>query len=63
MVADLEALVDPVTRGHPASLSRWTSKSSTKLTGALREKVHQIAEDTTGKLSRSDSTPGGLAAA
>jgi Rhodopirellula transposase DDE domain len=63
VVADLEALVDPVTRGHPASPSRWTSKSLTKLTGALREKGHQIAEDITGKLSRSDSTPGGLAAA
>jgi hypothetical protein len=52
VVEDLEALVDPATRGDPESPLRWTSKSLAKLTGALRQKGHAIAEDTTGTLLR-----------
>src|SRR6202165_5171856 len=34
LVAALEALIDPVTRGDPMSPLRWTSKSLRTLTGA-----------------------------
>jgi hypothetical protein len=50
VVKDLEALVDPVTRGDPESPLRWTSKSLPKLRGALIEIGHEISESTLGKL-------------
>ena len=37
---DLDALVDPETRGDPESPLRWTCKSARKLAAALREKSH-----------------------
>ena len=46
LTADLEALIKPVTRGDPESPLRWTSKSAAKLTGALREAGHDVAEST-----------------
>jgi hypothetical protein len=33
LLADLEALIDPVTRGDPESPLRWTSKSTRALVG------------------------------
>jgi len=40
LLADLDALVDPETRGDPESPLRWTCKSARKLAAALREKGH-----------------------
>ncbi len=44
--ADLEALIEPATRGDPESPLRWTSKSVTKLTDGLREAGHDVADST-----------------
>ncbi len=46
LTADLEALIKPATRGDPESPLRWTSKSVAKLTGALREAGHDVADST-----------------
>jgi hypothetical protein len=50
LLVDLEALVDPVTRGDPESPLRWTSKSLAKLAVALRERGHHISGRTVGDL-------------
>ena len=42
VLADLEAWVDPLTRGDPQSPLRWTCKSTTKLAEELRTKGHRI---------------------
>ena len=47
---DLEALVDPVTRGDPQSPLRWTSKSAAKLAEALRAKGHNVVDRTVLRL-------------
>jgi Rhodopirellula transposase DDE domain len=44
LVAALEALVDPDTRGDPQSPLRWTCKSLRALAAALREQGHQVSE-------------------
>jgi hypothetical protein len=41
--ADLERLVDPVTRGDPESPLRWTCKSVRQLAAALGELGHQVS--------------------
>jgi transposase len=41
--ADLEHLVEPVTRGDPESALRWTCKSVRKLAGELREQGHHVS--------------------
>jgi len=41
--ADLERLVDPVSRGDPESPLRWTSKSVRKLAAALRAAGHRVS--------------------
>lgn len=43
LIPDLEALIDPVTRGHPESPLCWTSKSTTKLAEQLRASCHAIS--------------------
>nr|ADO19034.1 transposase [Nostoc flagelliforme str. Sunitezuoqi] len=43
LIPDLEALIDPVTRGHPESPLCWTSKSTTKLAAQMRVKGHVIS--------------------
>ena len=43
LVAALESLIDPVTRGDPMSPLRWTSKSTRKLATALTEKTTEGA--------------------
>jgi hypothetical protein len=50
LLADLEALVDPVTRGDPESPLRWTSKSLVKLAEALRGRGHRISGRVVGDL-------------
>ena len=44
LVAALEALIDPETRGDPQSPLRWTTKSVRTLTKALRAKGHHVSE-------------------
>jgi Rhodopirellula transposase DDE domain len=41
--ADLESLIDPVTRGDPESPLRWTSKSVRKLADELNRMGHQTS--------------------
>ena len=50
--AELERLVDPVTRGDPESSLRWTSKSAPKLAGALAERGFSVSERTVLRLLR-----------
>lgn len=44
LVADLEALVDPDTRGDPMSPLRWTCKSTRQLAAALTQRGHHVSE-------------------
>jgi hypothetical protein len=46
----LDALVDPVTRGHPESPLRWTSKSTRKLAEELRRQNHSVTDRTVAAL-------------
>ncbi len=46
----LEILVDPVTRGDPMSLLRWTCKSAAQLAGALRAQGHLVSARTVNRL-------------
>lgn len=50
LVRDLEALVDPTTRGDPQSGLRWTCKSLQKLAEALAEQGHRISARKVGDL-------------
>ncbi|MCA1700826.1 MAG: ISAzo13 family transposase [Actinobacteria bacterium] len=46
LTSDLEALMQPATRGDPESPLRWTSKSVAKLTDSLRDAGHDVREST-----------------
>ena len=46
LLRDLDALVDPVTRGDPMSALRWTSKSTVHLAEELRKKGHAVSQRT-----------------
>src|SRR5438105_2548531 len=46
----LETLVDPVTRGDPMSLLRWTCKSAAQLAAALRAQGHLVSARTVNRL-------------
>jgi hypothetical protein len=50
LVADLESLIDPDTRGDPESPLRWTSKSKTKLAAELASLGHRVSATTVGRL-------------
>lgn len=50
LLSDLDALVDPVTRGDPESPLRWTSKSMDKLAVELQAMGHRISPRTVGSL-------------
>jgi len=50
LLEDLEALVDPDTRGDPMSPLRWTTKSLMKIAGALVGMGHEVSDSTAGKL-------------
>src|SRR4030042_4248464 len=41
--ADLEQLIEPVTRGDPESALLWTCKSGRRLAGALKKMGHQTS--------------------
>jgi hypothetical protein len=49
-LADLELLVDPVTRGDPQSPLRWTCKSTYKLATELQALGHVVSERTIAHL-------------
>jgi len=44
LMAALEALIDPVTRGDPMSPLRWTSKSTRTLARTLTEDGHRVSD-------------------
>src|SRR4051812_15127731 len=50
LLHDLEALVDPVTRGDPMSPLRWTCKSTRELAVALQERGHRVSHQTVADL-------------
>jgi len=50
LIRALETLVDPVTRGDPMSLLRWTCKSAAKLAEALQTQGHAVSERTVNRL-------------
>lgn len=50
LLADLERLVDPVTRGDPERALLWASKSHDKLASALGELGHAISPNSVRKL-------------
>jgi len=52
LLAALEALVDPATRGDPMSALRWTSKSTRTLAGELTAQGHRVSSSTVGQLLR-----------
>jgi hypothetical protein len=50
LVHDLEALVEPTTRGHPMSPLRWTCKSTRQLATALQAQGHEVSYRTVATL-------------
>ncbi|MGH7750466.1 MAG: ISAzo13 family transposase, partial [Candidatus Dormibacteria bacterium] len=50
LVADLEALIEPATRGDPMSPLRWTCKSTRQLAAALRAQGHTVSHQTVARL-------------
>ena len=50
LVADLLALVDPVTRGDPQSALRWTCKSLRALSDELKTRGHSVSHVVVGQL-------------
>jgi hypothetical protein len=46
LLADLDALVEPTSRGDPMSPLRWTCKSTTRLAEELERKGHQVSQRT-----------------
>ena len=52
LIAALERLVAPATRGDPMSPLRWSSKSTTKLAAALSAEGLPVSPDTVGRLLR-----------
>lgn len=50
LMADLEKLIEPVTRGDPESPLRWTCKSLRKLADELAENGHAVSHRLVGEL-------------
>jgi hypothetical protein len=50
LLAALDALVDPDTRGDPESPLRWTCKSTRQLADALGAQGYTVSDDTVGRL-------------
>ena len=50
LLADLEWLVEPLSRGDPESPLRWTCKSVRKLAAALMQQGHQVSHALVAKL-------------
>jgi len=52
LVAALEALIEPTTRGDPESPLRWTCKSTRRLADELTRQRHHVAANTVAALLR-----------
>lgn len=52
LLADLQALVEPVTRGDPMAPLLWTAKSLRKLAAELQTRGHRIGHNVVAKLLR-----------
>jgi transposase len=52
LLADLEWLIDPDSRGDPEQPLRWTAKSVRNLAGAMRELGHRVSFRTIARLLR-----------
>jgi Rhodopirellula transposase DDE domain len=50
LLADLEALVEPTSRGDPEQPLRWTCKSLRRLAGELKAQGHQVSHTLVGEL-------------
>src|SRR5207244_7197165 len=50
LLRDLEALVEPVTRGDPMSPLRWTCKSTRQLAAELARQGHRVSYKTVAEL-------------
>jgi DDE family transposase len=50
LIRDLEALIEPTTRGDPQSPLRWTCKSTRNLAEALGLRGHQVSSPTVALL-------------
>ena len=50
LLPDLEALVEPTTRGDPESPLRWTCKSVRRLAQALQEQGHEVSRTLVAEL-------------
>ena len=50
LLADLEALIDPQTRGDPMSPLRWTCKSTRQLAAALQTQGHAVSHHMVARL-------------
>ncbi len=50
LLRDLEALVEPVTRGDPLAPLRWACKSSRQLAAELVRQGHQVSQQTVAEL-------------
>jgi len=50
LAVQLEALVDPATRGDPMSLLVWTTKSTKNLAGALTAMGHPVSDRTVARM-------------
>jgi transposase len=50
LLAALDELINPDTRGNPMSLLRWTSKSMAKLAAELVRQGFKVTDDTVGRI-------------
>lgn len=49
-MGELQALLEPVTRGEPQSPLQWTTKSVRHLASELREQGHEVSSDTVARM-------------
>jgi transposase len=50
LLSDLDALIEPTTRGDPESALRWTCKSTTRLAAELNRQGHSVSQRTVCEL-------------
>ena len=55
ILKELEALVEPATKGHPESPLRWTSKSLRNLANELKSRELDVSHDTVGNLLKTSN--------
>ena len=52
LIAELEALIEPTTRGDPVTALRWTCKSSRRLADELTSQGHRVSHQSVASLLR-----------